>query len=240
MKKISYWAKNNVKKARWIIALIQIFQVLSGIFIGICLFANDVFIHQGWAIALLTIVIGTVIIYPMQKNRNYYFQKACDLSLYYGICALIIIYSNQLPTQLGIDNFVETTEVTQDYEALLIVLKHKNETYSPPVHKEKRINKKLTRTEKKSLKQKIRAEIKKLRPQREGVALLVTLIVLLVLSIAVFGFAMAILACELSCAGTVSFITVLLSLFGVGGIVGCGIGIAKINRERRRLRDEVK
>lgn len=241
MKSISFWAKNNLVKARILIAFIQLFLITSGIFIGFTLFANDVFIHQFWEIALLTIIIITLVIYPTKKGSNYYFKKACNLSLIYGIASLIIVYSNQLPIKLGIDTLAEVPhQISKEYEAHLIVLKHKSDiVHSPTIEEDININKK-PRAKKKDFKRKLKAEIKKMKVGKKRIGLMVLFIVLLALFTLVLGYGMAFLLCELSCSGTIGTTALLLSLFGLGGIIGFGIGIAKINRERRRINREEK
>lgn len=103
MKKISYWARNNKKNARFII--IASFILLSGLGIATGTLLNElgVIISANAMLALICVYLTGLVAYPTMaqkmKKRNpalhYIKQKTCDLFLAASSFCMVVYFSNQ-------------------------------------------------------------------------------------------------------------------------------------------------
>ncbi len=100
MKKLSYWAKANPRKARIIIVASFLTLNALGIITGVLL--RDLGIHLPLVFMLLFMAdyAAAFLLYPYGKSkRNYRFQKTCDLVLA-GSTFFMIVFLGNHPRQI--------------------------------------------------------------------------------------------------------------------------------------------
>lgn len=100
MKQISYWALLNPVKAQIIITVCQTLLAFLGIYSGIWLFAQDVFVPEPVFYAGLTLFFTALALYPIRRARhkfwkfNYGKQKLMDTLLVLSFLPMVITVSN--------------------------------------------------------------------------------------------------------------------------------------------------
>ena len=243
MKKLSFWAQSNPKKAKYLIAIMQIFQLITGIYIGLSLFANDIILGNHWKYALLSLFIVALLIYPMAASNIFNFKKRKlkEGLLQFSIFFLVIVLSNQMPSKLDIEPFPKTSSFTSDSpDALLIVLKEKSSN-EEKITKHNLNKKPRKRTWKKGLRQKIKQELKVMRAKKNGNGVVGVKIAFAIIVGILLSFGILILACALSCSGFTVLAGIVL-LLGISSIVVGLVFLIKhiIRKHKRKQKREEK
>ena len=100
MKNISYWAYDNMIKARIIIVLVQTCLCLLCIYGGILLFAKDIILPEFLKHLGIALICFGTFFYPFRRayykiwKWSYVKQKTCDFALVFGYALTILTISN--------------------------------------------------------------------------------------------------------------------------------------------------
>ncbi len=235
MKQLSIWAKNSPIQARWLIAAIQTFQIISGIYIGLWLFIQETYIHYGWTIAALLILSSIIWFYPSGKIKasNYHNRKRMNMALSLSIYFLIITCSNHLIGFIHTDPVPKQQSALVETQAQFVVMKYKDKDATPHSSEHETINQKPQKKKKgwrKMLGEKIKEYKSKGRVSWKG-----WLKILFVLAIGIgLAVLLAMLTCHLACYGYTIAATVVASLGSTLILLGLIFVIRRIVRNERR------
>lgn len=203
MKRISYWAKNNVVKARILIVIAEVMLFVFAVSLGILLMRIDVYLPLLIAIISFLLLIMAIIFYPSKEMRRklraklYTRQKTCDISIAVSVFMLVCFTINR-------EKIIEWNVYTP-LHGTYISFKELKE--GAPA--KKTVSKKQARKE-------LRALRKNLRKDKDAfTALYVALVI--IGSIGLFVL-LAVLACSISCSGN-DGLALLVLLVGTFGIV---------------------
>jgi hypothetical protein len=238
MKKLSYWAKQNIWKARLIIITAHLLLIVLAWFTGKKFLSIGIELPGFMLYLFLFVYLAAVFTYPSLKRtaRNkygafYYKQKACDFMLAASTFGMILVLAGNknLPAQLfqplvGSTVSISTTENKTAAE-ILESLKYRDKST-------------LTRPEKRILKQEFKNQLKiyaaaKLSGNKKasGEAGLIILAIIAALGLL---FLVASLSCSLSCNGS-DGAAIAVVLLGTAAIVlGLVFVIRGINKRSRR------
>lgn len=228
MKKLSYWAKNNPKAARILIAIGHLLTVLNALFAGALLIVFN-FGYSGWFLVIIANVFFiSYFLYPKKGvarglfRHSYIRQKSHDF---------ILVFSYSLVIVLGVNNFFTQTHYNSSHNyghnlaqptAKFIV--HK--TFSK---KETKSLKSELKTRVQNLRKEIRTELRALKKELKrqndegGQQGLKALLILLTIGLAIiFAYLISALSCSLLCSGNEGLAAAVLVL-GWGGILWLGI-----------------
>ena len=210
MKKIAFWARENKQTARLTIVICYILLNVIGLFLGDVIHSLNVELTPLFlAIAISLTLIGWMI-YPSKFRRkdyrNYFWhQKAADLILVSTTFLFVVYLGNSLNS-----NWNSLRNPLQ--AASIVNTNNSTNVRTSPVAK--------TTVSKKSLRKKIRAEIKRLRKayKESSKADKTAYIIFAVLIAATLTVVLGAAACSISCSGSEALALVVFFV-GLGGIV---------------------
>jgi hypothetical protein len=221
MKQLSYWAKANPHRARFLIVLIYILLNIAGLITGVLLWASGIELKDSFILLLAVSVVSLYIIYP--EKAVYYKRKVFHGLM--AVCTFLIItfFGNQLQNPNPQLFFVKTTQAVTP-----VSYSDQNKSNEPTnIKKEKRLQKK-----------EARKLLKKLAVQNDrSKGTKIFLIILTVIIALALLFLLAAISCNIACAG-VEAVAVLLALAGTFGIVFGAIRIIQriLGKERKNKR----
>lgn len=216
MRNLANWGRMNKNAARIIIVFSYIFLNILGLFLGDILFSlNLVFSPLFYVFTILTTLTGWMI-YPTRSRKNEYRnyfvrQKSADFIL---ICAtfLFTVYlgNSMNTTRNSIFNPVHAISIIHTSESIIV---GNNSTAKVSLYK-------------KSLRQKIRAEIKNIRKayKNAGKSEKTGYIIVAIFCALILFYGVTALACSISCSGSEALAWVVFGV-GLGGII---FGLVKI------------
>ncbi|HLO37824.1 MAG TPA: hypothetical protein VK173_05020 [Lacibacter sp.] len=221
MKQLSYWAKVNPQRARFLIVLIYILINIIGLIAGSLLWASGIQLEESFMFVLAVTVVSLYIIYP--KKAAYYKRK-----IFHGLMAvctflIITVFGNQLHNPNPQLFFVNTTQAVTH-----ITNSEQLDIHEPTnIKKEKRLQKK----EAGSLWKKLAAKNDRSKAAK---ILLIVLTVIVALGLL---YVLAALSCTIACSGAEA-LAVLVALVGTFGIVFGAIRIIQhiLGKERKKKR----
>jgi uncharacterized membrane protein YraQ (UPF0718 family) len=210
MKKIAFWARENKQTARLTIVICYILLNVIGLFLGDVIHSLNVELTPLFlAIAISLTLIGWMI-YPSKFRRkdyrNYFWhQKAADLILVSTTFLFVVYLGNSLNSNWNsLRNPLQAASIANT--------NNPTNVRTSPVAK--------TTVSKKSLRKKIRAEIKRLRKayKESSKADKTAYIIFAVLIAATLTVVLGAAACSISCSGSEALALVVFFV-GLGGIV---------------------
>lgn len=216
MKKLAFWARENKNSARATIIISYVFLNLIALFLGDLIHSLNIqFTPLFFVFASILTIVGWMI-YPSKNRkkeyRNFFLrQKSADLLLISATFLFIVYAGNSLNRNWNAPfNPVQAISIIYPSSST-----HVTESSSTK-----------TSVSKKSLRKKIRAEIKSIRKAyKESSKSQKTLyIILAVLGAALLTYGLAGLACSISCSGSEALAIVVL-VVGLGGII---FGVVKL------------
>ncbi|MEA3451956.1 MAG: hypothetical protein U9Q83_08665, partial [Bacteroidota bacterium] len=77
MKKLTIWAGKNPKKTVYIIIVLQLLLVLSGVFLGTIIFESGIILNKNLVYLVIAISSVGLILYPLKRDlfKVFYFEK---------------------------------------------------------------------------------------------------------------------------------------------------------------------
>ncbi len=234
MKKISFWAKNNIQTARYLIVFLRLVIIGLAILTGWNLASIDIYLPATdiyfWAFILLVVA---VIIYPSKgksarsKPRSYFRQKACDFVL--PLCSFAVIAT-------GVNAFEMPVLASNVYGTGII-----KKPTAQQILASGKTRKMMTRAEKRILKKEFNRQLKRFAVAKitgdDETAGKAWKIALTIIAAVGLTFLLASLACTLSCNGSDAAAVVVI-VFGVGAVVLAMILILKrIHRGPKKIPD---
>jgi len=241
MKKISLWAKQNKKTARFALVLLHLLLIFSGIAMGLliyCPVAGPLF----WGFILTGLVYGVAFCnYPTVPRdsrlgsaaQTYRFQKICDFTLAISACLMIGICSSQF-FSCGTATWPNTV-VNQ-----VIASKGKKPTAEQILQSmDHRSRKDLSGQEKRILKREfilqIGAYAKAKMKGDNQLAAKIALVTLTIVAAVGLAYLIAGLSCSLSCSGAQGLAVVVLLLGTIGVVFGTILLVRAILRMSKNL-----
>lgn len=221
MKQLSYWAKANHHRARFLIILIYILINIAGLIVGSLLWESGIQLKEAFMLVLAVAVVLLYVIYP--KKATYYKRK-----LFHGfmaVCTFLIItfFGNQLHNSDSNVFFVNTTKAVTHIANI-----EQPKTHDPSnIKKEKRLQKKEARSFWKKLAAK---------NDRSKAAKILLIVLTVVVALGLL-YVLAALSCTIACSGAEA-LAVLVALAGTFGIVFGAIRIIQhiLGKERKKKR----
>ena len=216
MKKLAFWGRANKNSARTIIIISYVFLNLIALFLGDVIHSlNIAFTPLFFVFATVLTLVGWMI-YPSKSRkkeyRNFFMrQKSADLLLVSATFLFIVYAGNSLNRNWNtFSNPVQAISIIHPTSPT-------NITHASSAK---------TTVTKKSLRKKIRAEIKSIRKAyKDSTKGQKTLyIILAILAAAGLAYGLAALACGISCSGSEALAIVVFAV-GLGGII---FGVIKL------------
>lgn len=196
MKKLSFWAKNNRKKAIIIIVFSHFFLAGIAIVGGLWAFANDYFISHKMMM-FLTIVFGlSIFFYPIKGQQrgwlkySYLRQKSMDFCMTFSYLLLILSFTNQKAFEL-VENLNYMTASAQ-----FIVHKVK-----PNHSASKKTLRQQLKKARKVLKAKLKVLKKTVQTSKDNSVEKGALTLLIILAACLFLYFIVVFSCNLMCNG---------------------------------------
>ncbi len=212
-RKISYWAKNNARKARLLIAVIKLSLVLIACYLGITLNGMGIFLPANTILPVLGLLVLTAALFYPSGQTNYTRQKICDFTL--AACSFIM-FVTVTSTQ---ENSISSPSRIYGRS---IMVSH------PPTAEEilkslpGRDKSSLTRVEKRILKKEFSRQLKiftkatiKGDSQKAGEAWKIILLIIGVLGLLLL---LSALVCTLSCNGSAAG-AIVVAILGLAGVI---------------------
>lgn len=221
MKQLSYWAKINPHRARFLIILIYILINIAGLIAGSLLWASGIQLEESFMFMLAVTVVSLYIVYT---EKAIYYKKKVFHGLM-AVCTFLIItfFGNQLQNPNPQLFFVKTTQAVTH-----ITYGEQHSSIEPSTSKK----------EKRLQKQETRKLLKKLAVQNDrSKGTKIFLIILTVIVALALLFLLAAISCNIACSG-VEAVAILLALAGTFGIVFGAIRIIQriLGKERKKKR----
>lgn len=227
MKKLAFWARENKYTARLFIIISYVFLNLIALFLGDVIHSLNIqFTPLFFLFATVMTLVGWMI-YPSKNRkkdyRNFFVrQKSADFLLI-GATFLFIVYAG--------NSLNRNWNLTFNNAQAISIIHPSSSTHitNPSTAK--------TSVSKKSLRKKIRAEIKSIRKAyKDSTKSQKTLyIILAILGAAVLIYGLGILACSISCSGSEA-IAIVVAVVGLGGII---FGLIKLIQRITRGKPKV-
>ncbi len=219
MKQLSYWAKVNPQRARFLIVLIYILINIIGLITGALLWASGIQLEEPFMFFLALTVVSLYIIYP--KKAAY-----CKRKIFHGLMAvctflIITVFGNQLHNPNPQLFFVNTTQaVTHSTNG-----EQQNIHETTNIKKEKRLQKKEAR----SLWKKLAA-----KDDRSKAAKIFLIVLTVIIALGLL-YLLAALSCTIACSGAEA-LAVLVAVAGTFGIVFGAVRIIQhiLGKERKK------
>ena len=236
MRKISLWAKHHPRTARVYIIIIKILLAAMAWFVSRSLIEMDIILPGGIGLAALLIFFLAALLYPSKSgtkssSRSHFYikQKSCDFTLVACTFIMMVSIINNQQYRIAINSLHASTNIIASSEPtaeqILTSLKDSDK-------------KKLTRLEKRILKQEFKKQLKvfttaSLACDKKGSDqagwIILTIIVALGLT-----FLLTALVCSLSCGGAEG-IAVVVAILGLAAIIWGTIAmIKKIKRKEKK------
>jgi hypothetical protein len=230
MKKLSYWALLNMHISQPLLLLFQFLLFLLSIYLGVILFAADIYLPIQVVYISTGIFFLIAIIYPIRRARykfwkfSYYKQKSMDFILQAVFFVICTTFFNQ---QAGV---VSNASNTSPMAMPIVYREHVPVNVSPQVFKHEKHSKGI----KALLKMKFVDLVEKVKGDEKKASGGDVFSIILVILVAIgFIFLIAWAACALSCSGN----TALAALVGIGGtaliIYGVVLAIRSIVGKRK-------
>ena len=211
MKSISFWAKQNPRKAQTSIVLLYVLLNLLAISTGWLLYESGMRLPESLINTSFVLFLLTAVIY--KKQASYFYRKTLDLVLITTTFLMLTFWSNNISEP---SLYLPLSPKTANGVTI------KNGGLSNSVHK--------IETEKTTIKKKEwRKQLKeKLKQYRKIAPWAKVLLIALVITVAAFSlYLLAALACNISCSGAEGLAVVVL----VGGLIAIlGGGFLLIRR----------
>ena len=216
MKKLSFWARENKRTARVTIIFSYILLNLIGLFLGDVIHSLNIEFTPLFFLFAISLTLLGWMIYPSKDKKheykNFYIrQKSADLILVSATLLFVIYLGNSLNNN--------SNSFRNPLQAASIVNTNNASNISTPTVAK-------TTVSKKSLRQKIRAEIKSIRKAYKDStkSQKALYIILAVLAAAGLTYVLTMFACSISCSGSEALAIVIFAV-GLGGII---FGLVKL------------
>jgi len=225
MKSISFWAKENPRKAQISIVLLYVCLNLLAICFGFIFRESGILFSELLMDISFFIFVSAVLLY--KKKANYYYRKSLDFILISTTFLMLGFWANRAEERTFYTpfSFHTATGIT-----------------TKPVVNEEPNHKSIAGEKTASKKEWRKAEKAKAKKERREIATwLKVLLILLVVASAIFlSYLVAILSCNISCSGAEGLAIVVLVL-GLTGAIGGGVVLIRRilgYRNRRRMMEE--
>jgi len=237
MKLLSFWAKNNLYKARLLLILGQTLLVIIAFLMGAIFSSLPYFSPETFRFIGLSLFFIGLILYPIKNTRwtflkhSYFRQKCMDGILIFSSLFLFFGLGQQL-MEAPSPELIGATQ-TKSWKAELVV--HSRTTNISP-KASKKATRKQKRLERKQLRKSLKKTIKKHKKGLStGVKVLLILLTLLLSSVLIYG--LLFLSCSLVCSGMEVLAYIVL---GGGSLSVVTLALLAIKRIIRKTKKETE